>query len=114
MISCIAALGTFYPEANPALAGEDVFEDTRLQTKQIYRILGKMPTLAANAYRHRMGRPFNTPNQVRAVAGVGGWVCRGFVDCCCWLSSVATFFLGKGELLRWGVVVETCGVADAF
>lgn len=34
-----------------------------LRIPQIYRILGKMPTIAANAYRHRQGRPYNTPQQ---------------------------------------------------
>eukprot|EP00761_Pharyngomonas_kirbyi_P012275 gb/GECH01012302.1/.p1 GENE.gb/GECH01012302.1/~~gb/GECH01012302.1/.p1 ORF type:complete len:502 (+),score=142.09 gb/GECH01012302.1/:1-1506(+) len=62
VISGVAALSTFYPDANPALAGQDVFKDERVRNKQIFRILGKLPTLAACAYRHRIGRPYNTPN----------------------------------------------------
>jgi len=31
------------------------------RNKQIYRILVKTPTIAACAYRHRIGRPYNTP-----------------------------------------------------
>src|SRR5450631_3181250 len=44
MISAIAALSTFYPEA------KNIFnKDSRL--KQTYRLIGKMPTLAAFSYR---------------------------------------------------------------
>jgi citrate synthase len=32
-----------------------------VRQKQVYRILGKLPTVAAFAYRHRIGRPFNYP-----------------------------------------------------
>lgn len=61
-ISCISALSTFHPEANPALKGSRIYiNDTRLQNKQIKRLIGKATTLAANAYRHRMGRHFNHP-----------------------------------------------------
>lgn len=61
LISSIAALSTFYPEANAALAGEKVFKDPTIRNKQIYRIIGKLPTIAACAYRHRIGRPYNQP-----------------------------------------------------
>ncbi|MFN3334206.1 MAG: citrate/2-methylcitrate synthase, partial [Caldilinea sp.] len=37
-------------------------EDADVRLKQIYRILGKLPTVAAFCYRHRIGRPFNYPN----------------------------------------------------
>ena len=30
--------------------------------KQIFRLIGKVPTLAACSYRHRIGRPYNLPN----------------------------------------------------
>lgn len=30
--------------------------------KQIFRLLGKLPTLAACAYRHRIGRSYNYPS----------------------------------------------------
>lgn len=32
-----------------------------MRNKQIFRILGKVPTIAACAYRHRIGRPYNNP-----------------------------------------------------
>ncbi|CAG8737401.1 9873_t:CDS:2, partial [Cetraspora pellucida] len=56
-ISGISAMSTFHPDANPALAGSDLYiRDERIRNKQIYRLLGKTPTLAAIAYRHRIGR----------------------------------------------------------
>ena len=47
LISTIAALSTFYPEANPALRGNDIFKNPRIRNKQIFRIIGKLPTIAA-------------------------------------------------------------------
>ncbi|CAJ0751641.1 14655_t:CDS:2, partial [Entrophospora sp. SA101] len=39
---------TFHPDANPALAGSDLFiRDEKARNKQILRLLGKTPTLAA-------------------------------------------------------------------
>ena len=32
-----------------------------MRNKQIVRIIGKLPTIAACAYRHRIGRPYNLP-----------------------------------------------------
>jgi len=61
LVSAIAAMSTFHPEANPALAGQGVYDDIGLRTKQVYRILGKMPTIAAALYRQRLGRPANMP-----------------------------------------------------
>jgi len=62
-VSAMAALGTFYPDANPALQGAEVLvNDKALRDKQVFRILGKAPTIAACAYRHRIGRPYNSPN----------------------------------------------------
>lgn len=60
--STFAAIGTKQPNANPALAGSDVYNDLDLRNKQIHRILGMMPTVAAFSYRHRMGRPFAYPS----------------------------------------------------
>jgi len=31
------------------------------RNKQIYRLLGLVPTIAANSYRHRIGRQYNMP-----------------------------------------------------
>jgi len=61
LVSTVAALSTFHPEANPALAGQDVYDDKKTRNKQVHRMLGIMPTLAANAYRHRIGRSYNKP-----------------------------------------------------
>lgn len=62
LISSIASLGTFYSDANPALQGTDIYKkNIALRNKQIFRILGKLPTIAACAYRHRIGRPYNMP-----------------------------------------------------
>ena len=56
LCSTIAALSTFHPQQNPCLAGEKVYNDKKIRNKQIYRLLGKVPTIAASAYRHRVGR----------------------------------------------------------
>lgn len=61
-ISAIAALGTMHPEQNPALTSQSIYNDTSIRNKQIFRILGSSTTLAAMAYRHRIGRPYNLPN----------------------------------------------------
>merc|ERR1712159_771700 len=67
VMSTVAALGTFYPEQNSSLVpvGADVYKTasggTEIRNKQIYRVLGKVITIAANSYRHRIGKPFNEP-----------------------------------------------------
>ena len=48
LISTVAALSTFYPDA------KDIF-NPESRRKQTYRLIGKMPTLAAFAYRHSAG-----------------------------------------------------------
>lgn len=61
-ISTMAAMSTFHANANPALQGADLYlGNVELMNKQIVRILGKAPTVAAAAYRHRIGRPYNLP-----------------------------------------------------
>lgn len=55
LISTVAALSTFYRDA------KDIFNPAARQ-KQIYRLIGKMPTLAAFAYRHSVGRPYVYPD----------------------------------------------------
>ena len=62
IVSTLAAISTFHPEANPALSGQDIYQNDKLRNKQIYRLLGIMPTMAANAYRHRIGRSYNKPH----------------------------------------------------
>jgi len=61
VISSIAALSTFHPEANPALAGQDVYANIKIRNKQIHRMLGTVTTISAFAYRHRIGRPLVNP-----------------------------------------------------
>ncbi len=55
LVSTVAALSTFYPEA------KDVFSDIN-RDRQIVRLIAKMPTLAAFAYRHAMGLPYAYPD----------------------------------------------------
>ena len=54
LISSVAALGTFYPEAH------DV-RDADNRRLQIHRLVAKMPTLAAFTYRHHQGLPPANP-----------------------------------------------------
>jgi len=61
-IATFAAMSAYAPEANPALQGRDLYtRDHGTMDKQIIRILGKATTVAAMAYRIRIGRPFNYP-----------------------------------------------------
>jgi len=55
LISSVAALGTFYPEAGQV-------NDPEIRRLQIQRLVAKMPTLAAFAYRHHKGMPASYPN----------------------------------------------------
>jgi citrate synthase len=54
VISGVAALSTFYPEA------KDI-ENPGARQQQIMRLIAKMPTLAAFAYRHHRGLPYVYP-----------------------------------------------------
>ncbi|KAI9173181.1 hypothetical protein H9P43_007312 [Blastocladiella emersonii ATCC 22665] len=62
LVSAIAALETFHPEASTDLHGDHIYTADAMVNKQIFRLLGKMPTIAACAYRHRIGRPYNYPS----------------------------------------------------
>ena len=61
-ISTVAALSTFYPEA------KDIFSEPsrRLQT---VRLIAKVPSIAAYAFRHSIGRPYNQPDNDLSYAG---------------------------------------------
>ena len=61
-ISTVGALSTFYPDA------KDIFspESRRLQT---IRLIAKVPSIAAYAFRHSIGRPFNQPDNDLGYAG---------------------------------------------
>jgi citrate synthase len=62
LISTVAALSTFYPES------KDIF-NAESRRKQTYRLIGKMPTLAAFAYRHSLGMPFAYPDNELSYTG---------------------------------------------
>ncbi|MFZ0213699.1 MAG: citrate synthase [Candidatus Acidiferrales bacterium] len=55
VISAVAALSTFYPDA------KDIFDENS-RRKQTWRLIGKMPTMAAFAYRHSLGMPYAYPD----------------------------------------------------
>jgi citrate synthase len=55
LVSAIAALSTFYPEA------KKIF-DPEVRQRQIVRLIAKMPTLAAAAHRFSVGMPFVYPD----------------------------------------------------
>ena len=54
-IGTLGALATFYPDA------KNIF-DHESRWKQIYRLVAKVPTIAAFAYRHRIGMPYAYPD----------------------------------------------------
>jgi len=54
-ISTVAALSTIYPEARSVL-------DPKVREQQIYRLIGKVPTIAAYTYRHSLGYPYIYPD----------------------------------------------------
>jgi citrate synthase len=55
LVSTVAALSTFYPEAKH-------IRDRQNRQAQIYRLIAKMPTLAAFAYRHSVGLSYAYPD----------------------------------------------------
>jgi citrate synthase len=62
LVGTIGALSTFYPEA----AQVNDLESRRLQTR---RLIGKLPTIAAFAYRHSRGLPYVYPDNELSYAG---------------------------------------------
>jgi citrate synthase len=55
VISTLAGLSTFYPEAKQV-------DDPEVRELQIRRLIAKMPTVAAFTYRFSMGLPYSYPN----------------------------------------------------
>src|SRR4030067_424844 len=55
LLGTVGALSTFYPEA------KNIF-DGNVRRKQIHRLIAKMPTLAAFAYRQSRGMPYAYPD----------------------------------------------------
>src|SRR6184192_446771 len=54
-IAMLGALSTFYPDA------KDIFNEES-RWKQVYRLIAKVPTIAAFAYRHRIGMQYAYPD----------------------------------------------------
>jgi citrate synthase len=55
LVGAVGALSTFYPDANE-------IDDPLNRHIQTIRLIAKMPTLAAFAYRHNMGQPYVYPD----------------------------------------------------
>jgi citrate synthase len=62
LVSGIAALSTFYPDARS-------IKDRQSRKLQILRLVGKMPTVAALAYRHSLGLPYVYPDNSLSYTG---------------------------------------------
>ncbi len=62
LISAVGALSTFYPDAK-------MIFDVESRRQQTYRLIGKMPTLAAFAFRHTIGRPYAYPDNDLSYTG---------------------------------------------
>ncbi|MEX2285167.1 MAG: citrate synthase [Gemmatimonadota bacterium] len=61
-ISTVAALSTFYPESRSVL-------DSAIRMKQIHRLIAKVPTISAFAYRHSIGLPYSYPDNDLSYVG---------------------------------------------
>jgi len=62
LMSTVAALSTFYPEAKH-------IHDAQNRGDQIFRLIAKIPTLAAFAYRHSVGMPYAYPDNDLSYCG---------------------------------------------
>jgi citrate synthase len=62
LVSTVGALSTFYPDA------KRIF-DPKSREAQTYRLISKMPTLAAFAYRHSLGQPYAYPDNDLSYTG---------------------------------------------
>ena len=54
-LSTVGALSTFYPDA------KHIFDETS-RMRQTHRLIAKVPSIAAYAYRHSIGRPYVYPD----------------------------------------------------
>jgi citrate synthase len=61
-VSSLAALSTFYPEARAV-------RDPEVRLKQIHRLVAKVATIAAFAYRHSRGLPYVYPDNDLSYTG---------------------------------------------
>jgi len=62
LVSTVAALSTFYPESKQ-------IDDQEVRRRQIVRLIAKLPTIAAFAYRYNIGMPFSYPDNDLSYAG---------------------------------------------
>ena len=62
LVSSVAALSTFYP-------GAKEISDAEHRHLQVARLIAKIPTLAAFAYRHAQGLPYNYPDAELSYTG---------------------------------------------
>ncbi len=62
LVSTVAALSTLYPEARN-------IHDPKVRRLEILRLVAKMPTIAAYAYRHTLGYPYIYPDNTLSYAG---------------------------------------------
>lgn len=62
LMGTVSALSTFYPES------KDIFNED-IRKIQIHRLIAKMPTLAAFAFRHSMGLPYAYPDNDLSYTG---------------------------------------------
>jgi citrate synthase len=61
-LSTVGAFSTFYPDA------KQIF-DEQSRKKQLHRLIAKVPTIAAYAYRHSIGRPYVYPDNELSFTG---------------------------------------------
>ncbi len=62
LVSTVGALSTFYPDSRN-------IQDPESRKLQMYRLLGKVATIAAYTYRHRLGLPYVYPDNGLSYAG---------------------------------------------
>ena len=62
LVASTGALSTFYPEASQV-------DDAEIRQQQIIRLIAKMPTLAAFAFRHSNGQPYVYPDNNLSYTG---------------------------------------------
>ncbi|CAH8392493.1 unnamed protein product [Eruca vesicaria subsp. sativa] len=56
-LSAMSTLSLFHPDANPSHMGQDIYKSKQVVDKQIFRVLGQAPTIAANAFLRTSGKP---------------------------------------------------------
>ena len=61
-LSVVGAMSAFYPDAKN-------IHDQASRLRQVYRAIAKVPSIAAWAFRHSIGRPYNYPDNDLSFAG---------------------------------------------